>query len=76
MTVKEQTIFNSRGNIIKTTDKEIHIIGRMDEPLILIFENVLSHEECDVGSHPVDEKAESSIYLIGYCDNPDGTREN
>ncbi|WP_178075087.1 2OG-Fe(II) oxygenase [Paenibacillus albus] len=48
MTVKEQTIFNSCGNVIKTSDKEIHIIGRIDEPLILILENVLSHEECDV----------------------------
>ncbi|SEO80475.1 2OG-Fe(II) oxygenase [Paenibacillus sp. OV219] len=48
MTVKEQTIFNSCGNTIKTTDKEIRIIGRIDEPLIMILENVLSHEECDV----------------------------
>lgn len=47
MTVKEQTIFNSYGNIIKTTDKEIHIVGKIDEPLILILENVLSHAECD-----------------------------
>lgn len=47
ITVKEQTIFNSYGNVIKTADKEIHIVGKMDEPLIMILENVLSHEECD-----------------------------
>lgn len=47
MTVKELTIFNSYGNKINTTDKEIYIVGKIDEPLILILENVLSHAECD-----------------------------
>jgi prolyl 4-hydroxylase len=47
MNVKEQTIMNVIGNKIITTDHEINIVGRMDEPLILILENVLSDAECD-----------------------------
>ncbi|WP_260288315.1 2OG-Fe(II) oxygenase [Peribacillus aracenensis] len=44
---KEQTIFNHIGNKIKTDDREINIIARLDEPLIVILGNVLSDEECD-----------------------------
>ncbi|MFJ7753988.1 2OG-Fe(II) oxygenase [Peribacillus muralis] len=44
---KEQTIFNHIGNKIKTEDRVINIIARMEEPLILILGNVLSNEECD-----------------------------
>jgi prolyl 4-hydroxylase len=45
--VKEPTIFNHIGNKIKTEDREINIIARMEEPLIVILGNVLSDEECD-----------------------------
>ncbi|SFE81232.1 prolyl 4-hydroxylase [Paenibacillus catalpae] len=48
MTIKEQTIVTSTGNKIVTKDKEIRIVGKMDEPLILILEDVLSHAECDL----------------------------
>jgi prolyl 4-hydroxylase len=44
---KEQTIFNHIGNKIKTEDREIDIIARLEEPLIVILGNVLSDEECD-----------------------------
>lgn len=44
---KEQTIFNHIGNKIKTEDREIDIIARVVEPLIVILGNVLSDEECD-----------------------------
>lgn len=44
---KEQTIFNHIGNKIKTEDREIDIIARVEEPLIVILGNVLSDEECD-----------------------------
>ncbi|GAM15930.1 similar to eukaryotic peptidyl prolyl 4-hydroxylase, alpha subunit [Mesobacillus selenatarsenatis SF-1] len=47
LTVKEPTIFNHIGNKIKTEDREINIIARMEEPLIVILGNVLSDEECD-----------------------------
>ncbi|MDR6550754.1 2OG-Fe(II) oxygenase [Paenibacillus qinlingensis] len=47
MPISEQTIFNSSGNTITTKDREIHIVGKLDEPLILILDNVLSHTECD-----------------------------
>jgi prolyl 4-hydroxylase len=47
MTIREQTIINSSGNKIVTTDKVITIVGKIDEPLILILENVLSSSECD-----------------------------
>ena len=43
---KEQTIFDHAGNKIKT-DREIDIITRFEEPLIVILGNVLSNEECD-----------------------------
>ena len=44
---KEQTIFDHVGNKIKTEDREIDIIARLEEPLIVILGNVLSNEECD-----------------------------
>lgn len=44
---KEQTIFNHIGNKIKTEDREINIVARLEEPLIVVLENVLSDEECD-----------------------------
>ncbi|WP_423408961.1 2OG-Fe(II) oxygenase [Heyndrickxia sp. MSNUG] len=47
MDVKEQTIFNHSGNKIMTEDREINIIARLHEPLIVVLGNVLSHEECD-----------------------------
>ncbi|ACS99249.1 2OG-Fe(II) oxygenase [Paenibacillus sp. JDR-2] len=48
MTIKEQTIVTSSGNKILTKDKEIRIVGKLDEPLILILDNVLSWAECDL----------------------------
>ncbi len=48
LTLKEQTIFNHFGNKIRTDDREINIIARFDEPLIVILGNVLSDDECDV----------------------------
>lgn len=47
LTVKEPTIFNHIGNKIKTEDREINIIAKIEEPLIVILGNVLSDEECD-----------------------------
>ncbi|MFA1710718.1 2OG-Fe(II) oxygenase [Peribacillus frigoritolerans] len=44
---KEQTIFNHIGNKIKTEDREINVVARLEEPLIVVLENVLSVEECD-----------------------------
>ncbi len=45
--IKEPTIFSHIGNKIKTDDREINIIARLEEPLIVILGNVLSDEECD-----------------------------
>lgn len=45
--LKEQTIFNHMGNKIKTEDRDIYIIAKMEEPLIVVLGNVLSEEECD-----------------------------
>ncbi|MBN8203060.1 MULTISPECIES: 2OG-Fe(II) oxygenase [Bacillaceae] len=45
--IKEPTIFDHVGNKIITEDREIHIIARLAEPLIVILGNVLSDEECD-----------------------------
>ncbi|MBT2617101.1 MULTISPECIES: 2OG-Fe(II) oxygenase [unclassified Bacillus (in: firmicutes)] len=46
-TSKEQTIFNHIGNKIKTEDREINVVARLEEPLIAVLENVLSDDECD-----------------------------
>lgn len=46
-TLKEPTIFNHIGNKIITNDREINIIAKMEEPLIVVLGNVLSNEECD-----------------------------
>jgi prolyl 4-hydroxylase len=45
--IKEETIFQHIGNKIKTEDREINIIARLEEPLIVILGNVLSDAECD-----------------------------
>ena len=45
--LKEQTIFNHKGNRIKTEDRDIHIIAKMEEPLIVVLGNVLSKDECE-----------------------------
>ncbi|HDX9588053.1 TPA: 2OG-Fe(II) oxygenase [Bacillus pseudomycoides] len=44
---KELTIFNHTGNTIVTEDREIQIISRLEEPLIVVLANVLSNEECE-----------------------------
>ncbi|MFJ8071059.1 2OG-Fe(II) oxygenase [Peribacillus sp. NPDC096447] len=44
---KEQTIFNHIGNKIITEDREINVIARLEEPLIVVLGNVLSDDECD-----------------------------
>ena len=44
---KEQTIFDHKGNAIMTEDREIQIISKFEEPLIVVLGNVLSDEECD-----------------------------
>ncbi|MFE4522310.1 2OG-Fe(II) oxygenase [Cytobacillus firmus] len=43
----EQTIFDHAGNKIITEDREIQIIAKFAEPLIVVLGNVLSDEECD-----------------------------
>lgn len=43
---KEQTIFDHTGSKI-ITDREIDIVARLEEPLIVVLGNVLSNEECE-----------------------------
>lgn len=43
---KEQTIFNHIGKKIYT-DREIEIIAKVEEPLVVVLGNMLSDEECD-----------------------------
>ncbi|WP_459499960.1 2OG-Fe(II) oxygenase [Bacillus sp. C1] len=45
---KELTIFNHIGNAIVTEDREIQIISRLEEPLIVVLGNVLSDKECEL----------------------------
>lgn len=46
-TEKERTIFDHAGNTIKTEDREIRMIAKYEEPLVVVLGNVLSDEECD-----------------------------
>jgi prolyl 4-hydroxylase len=46
-TEKERTIFDHVGNTIKTEDREIRILAKYEEPLVVVLGNVLSDEECD-----------------------------
>lgn len=43
---KEQTIFTHTGKNIET-DRDIKIIAKFEEPLVVILDNMLSDEECD-----------------------------
>ncbi|WP_439096760.1 2OG-Fe(II) oxygenase [Bacillus massiliigorillae] len=44
--IKESTIFHHSGNNITTIDREVQIIARFEEPLIVILGNMLSEHEC------------------------------
>ncbi|MBP2080154.1 2OG-Fe(II) oxygenase [Oceanobacillus polygoni] len=44
--INEQTIFHQVGNRFQSEDREIHIIARLEEPLVVVLGNVLSDEEC------------------------------
>lgn len=46
-TGKERTIFDHTGNRIKTEDREIRILAKYEEPLVVVLGNVLSDHECD-----------------------------
>jgi prolyl 4-hydroxylase len=46
--VREVTIFSHNGNKIKTEDREINIIARFEEPLVVVLGSVLDDEECEV----------------------------
>ncbi|GEK34737.1 2OG-Fe(II) oxygenase [Kurthia sibirica] len=43
---KEQTLFDHVGPTI-STDRDITIVSKFEEPLIVVLDNVLSFEECD-----------------------------
>ncbi|CAG9622451.1 2OG-Fe(II) oxygenase [Sutcliffiella rhizosphaerae] len=47
VTYKEQTIFPHIRNKIDIQGREVHVIARLEEPLIVVLGNVLSDEECD-----------------------------
>jgi prolyl 4-hydroxylase len=44
---KEATIFNHSGNKILIEDREIEIVARFDEPLVVVLGSLLDDEECD-----------------------------
>lgn len=44
---KESTIFHHSGNSIILADREIPIIARFEEPLVVLLGNVLNGDECD-----------------------------
>ncbi|QAY65904.1 2OG-Fe(II) oxygenase [Paenibacillus protaetiae] len=48
MATREQTIFQASGNKLITQDRDVYMAAKWEEPLILILDNVLSAEECDI----------------------------
>lgn len=47
MQVKEQAVFPHEATTIFTKDREVQILCRFEEPLVVVLGNVLSDEECD-----------------------------
>ena len=45
--VREVTVFSHNGNKIITEDREINIIARFEEPLVVVLGSVLDDEECE-----------------------------
>ncbi|WP_088002782.1 2OG-Fe(II) oxygenase [Gottfriedia solisilvae] len=43
----EQTIFQQNGNTFQAEGRDIRILARYEEPLVVLLGNVLSDEECD-----------------------------
>lgn len=61
-TVKECTIFDHVGSTIKTDDREVRILAKYEEPLVVLLGNVLSDEECDeLVAHSRDRLRRSKI---------------
>ncbi|MCU6708731.1 2OG-Fe(II) oxygenase [Paenibacillus sp. J5C_2022] len=59
---QERTIFDHAGNIIRTADREIRILAKYEEPLVVVLGNVLSEEECDaLIAHSKDSLQRSKI---------------
>lgn len=44
---KEATIFNHSGNSIKIGERQIDILAKYDEPLVVVLGSVLDDAECD-----------------------------
>jgi prolyl 4-hydroxylase len=36
-----------RGNLIRTSDRDVRVLVRLEEPVVAVLDNVLSDEECD-----------------------------
>lgn len=69
LTTKEPTIFNHIGNKIITEDRDIKIIAKLEEPLIVILGNVLSDEECDELIRLSKDKMHRSKIANAHVDN-------
>ena len=67
--LKESTIFNHNGNKIITEDREINIIARLEEPLVVVLGSVLDDEECDDEYCHTDEEQWSYITHTGLGGN-------
>ncbi|WP_239422073.1 2OG-Fe(II) oxygenase [Bacillus sp. CGMCC 1.16541] len=45
--VIEQNLFEHKGSKIVIGDQEIKVVARYEQPLIVVLDEVLTHEECD-----------------------------
>ncbi|MGL4523165.1 MAG: 2OG-Fe(II) oxygenase [Bacilli bacterium] len=43
----EQHLFPHMGNVIHTSDRDVRVVARFEEPLVVVLDNVLSKEECE-----------------------------
>lgn len=57
---QERTIFDHPGNSIKTEDREIRIVAKYEEPLVVVLGNVLSDDECEELIHQSRERLQRS----------------
>lgn len=46
-TYRYETPRLAAGSVIHAHDREVHVLMRLERPVIALFENVLSHAECD-----------------------------
>lgn len=45
--IYERSRFKQDGHYVKTSDREIRVVARVEKPVVVVIENLFSNEECD-----------------------------